>query len=422
MSEVMDINATEAIENVLDRSKWVKWKFSDLVENVVEKVVPKDSGLDHYIGLKHLDTGSLKIRKFGETESLIGNKLKIYKGDLIFAKRNSYLKRVAIAEFDAVASAHALVLRPNSENVNPDFLPFFMMSEKFWQRAIEISVGSLSPTINWKVLAKQEFLLPPKDQQAQLAKLLWAMDEVIEREVSIKNNLEITLNSFIRKIFTDEIISNSDRETVKCKSLFQTKWEERSLPVNWKPMKLSEALENTQNGFAEGKRDKNGISQLRMNNVTRDGRIDLEKVAMIPSRNNIERYLICDNDVLFCNTNSEDLVGKSILATSIIKDFSFSNHFTRLRGRKELITQKFLYLWLKFHFDIGLFERLCTRWIGQAAVQTESLVRLQIIIPPIKEQENAGNYCQKIEDNIDIVKDKIDSSKSLQKSLINQVF
>ena len=123
--EQMDI--TNAIENKIYRSNWVKWKFSDLVKNIVEKVVPKDSGLEHYIGLKHLDTGSLKIRRFGETESLIGDKLKIYKGDLIFAKRNSYLKRVAIADFDAVASAHALVLRPNAENVNPDFLPFFMM-------------------------------------------------------------------------------------------------------------------------------------------------------------------------------------------------------------------------------------------------------------------------------------------------------
>ena len=45
MSEVAEMNITEAIENKIDRSNWVKWKFSDLVENIVEKVVPKDSGL-----------------------------------------------------------------------------------------------------------------------------------------------------------------------------------------------------------------------------------------------------------------------------------------------------------------------------------------------------------------------------------------
>jgi len=182
MIELGNIDITEAIESKLDRSKWKTYKFSDLVENIVEKVVPIGSGLKHYIGLEHLDSGSLKIRRFGDTDSLIGDKLKIYKGDLIFAKRNSYLKRVAIAEFDAVASAHSMVLRPKPKNVDPKFLPFFMMSEVFWKRAIEISVGSLSPTINWKTLAKQEFLLPPKEEQGKLADLLWAMDDVIEKE------------------------------------------------------------------------------------------------------------------------------------------------------------------------------------------------------------------------------------------------
>ena len=155
-----------------------------------------------------MDTESLKIRRFGETSTLIGDKLKIYKGDLIFAKRNAYLKRVAIAEFDAVASAHSMVLRPKSKNVNPDFLPFFLMSEVFWKRAIEISVGSLSPTINWKALAKQEFLLPPKDQQAQLAELLWAMDEVIERERDVLDKLKIDKTVYLKSFFkenTDEI-------------------------------------------------------------------------------------------------------------------------------------------------------------------------------------------------------------------------
>lgn len=195
-----DLDITQAIEGKFDRSKWERWKFSDLVENIVEKVVPKESGLEHYIGLKHLDSGSLHIRRFGETASIEGDKLKIYKGDFIFAKRNSYLKRVAIAEFDAVASAHSLVLRAKSENVLPEFLPFFLLSERFWQRAIEISVGSLSPTINWRVLAKQEFLLPPKEQQAEIAELLWAMDMVVQNELKVIEKIKVARECLFRNL------------------------------------------------------------------------------------------------------------------------------------------------------------------------------------------------------------------------------
>ena len=126
------------IENKINRSNWIKFKFSDLVENITEKASPKNSDLKHYIGLEHLDSGSLEIKRFGKTSDLKGDKQKIYKGDFILAKRNAYLKRVAIAKFDALASAHSFVLRAKEENILPSFLPFFLLSDQFWSKAIEI--------------------------------------------------------------------------------------------------------------------------------------------------------------------------------------------------------------------------------------------------------------------------------------------
>jgi len=215
----MKINITKITEKEIDRSKWIKWKFSDLVENVVEKVTPKKSGLEHYIGLKHLDAGSLKISRFGKTSDIEGDKQKIYKGDFIFAKRNAYLKRIAIADFDAVASAHALVLRAKSESILPEFMPFFLLSELFWQRAIEISVGSLSPTINWKSLAKQEFLLPPKKVQVKLAELFWSMNEVFEKQNIVLDKLKRFDLSQLNHFFYDDPTS----EKVKLKDIISIK-------------------------------------------------------------------------------------------------------------------------------------------------------------------------------------------------------
>ena len=50
----------------------------------------------------------------------------------------------------------------------------------FMEWAIEISVGSLSPTINWKTLRMREFSLPPLDKQKRIAEMLWATDEAHE--------------------------------------------------------------------------------------------------------------------------------------------------------------------------------------------------------------------------------------------------
>lgn len=415
--------ATEKIDlNNLDKSDWKTYRFDEIAQNISERVDPNNTDLEVYIGLEHIDSESLHIKRHGTPDDVNGTKLKFYKDDIIFGRRRAYQRKAGIATCDGFCSAHALVLRANPDVISPELFPFFLHSNLFMNRAVDISVGSLSPTINWGTLKHQEFLVPPKYLQYELSKLLWSINDVIESTSSLLTKLEASLNAFIKKTFTEEIHIGAPKENIKCKSLFQTQWENRVFPIGWKVMTFSDVVENVQSGFAEGKRDESGVPQLRMNNVTRDGRIYLEKIAMVPHRSNIDRYLINKHDVLFCNTNSEDLVGKTILATSEISHFCFSNHFTRLRGNPDFITQKFLYLWLKFHFDIGLFERLCVRWIGQAAVQTESLIKLQIILPSIKEQEYASNYCQEIEDNIDKVKCKIDSSKYLQKSLLTKAF
>jgi len=395
----MDINVTEVIENVLDRSKWVKWKFSDLVENIVDKVVPKDSGLDHYIGLKHLDTGSLKIRRFGETESLIGDKLKIYKGNLIFAKRNSYLKRVAIAEFDAVASAHALVLRPNSENVNPDFLPFFMMSEKFWQRAIEISVGSLSPTINWKVLAKQEFLLPPKDQQAQLAKLLWAMDEVIEKEKEVLRSVE---QSYLVKIEKELLNKNSEKTYFKDLGKIIR-------GVGYKPNDLLDSYTN------------DTCVILRSNNIF-ESKINYDDIKILNLQKVKPSQILNTGDFAICMSNgSKDLVGKSAIYFDEGENVSIGSFCAGFRPKNNLSQRTVQHLFASNSYRYGI-----KRILSGSAINNLKPSDIESLFLRIEEDKTKVdillNELDSLVKNISILEAKISVSQVLQKSIINQIF
>src|SRR5688572_29981767 len=117
-------------------------KFGDFVEFVREQGQPTEEDSPNYIGLEHLDPGSLHVKRWGSEADLKGQKLRMKKGDILFAKRNAYLKRVAIAPHDGFFSAHGMVLRPLGKNVLPEFLPLFLKSDLFMNRAIEISVGS----------------------------------------------------------------------------------------------------------------------------------------------------------------------------------------------------------------------------------------------------------------------------------------
>ena len=101
-----------------------------------------------------------------------GTKLLADEGDIIFGKRRAYQKKVGISPFACICSAHALVIRENSTRVNPGFLPWFMLSDVFTTRAISISEGSLSPTIKWRTLADQEFMIPNLEDQGRITQIL----------------------------------------------------------------------------------------------------------------------------------------------------------------------------------------------------------------------------------------------------------
>ena len=162
---------------------WKMVKFGDIAQNVAVRVDPAGAKTDVYVGLEHLDPSTLHLRQWGHPSDVTGQKLVFNKGDVIFGRRRAYQRKLAVAEFDGICSAHAMVVRAKTKMILPEFLPFFLQSDMFMERAIEISVGSLSPTINWKTLKVQEFPLPPLDVKGGEKMYQWTAGKEVRRPV-----------------------------------------------------------------------------------------------------------------------------------------------------------------------------------------------------------------------------------------------
>ena len=152
----------------------MKYRFDQIAINSTVKKKPIDADKEHYIGLEHLDSDCLIVSRWGAEVTPIGEKLLMQKGDILFGKRRAYQRKVGIAPFDGIFSAHGMVLRPKENVVIKEFFPFFIASDQFMERAVRISVGGLSPTINWRDLKEQEFELPSLEEQRILSEKLWA--------------------------------------------------------------------------------------------------------------------------------------------------------------------------------------------------------------------------------------------------------
>ena len=182
-----------------------KFKFGDLVYNITEKARPVAGDEEFYIGLEHLDSGSLSVKRWGSKVALKGDKIKMTKGDILFGRRNTYLRRVALAPHNGLFSAHGMIFRANEKYIDKDYLLFFIASDSFMDAAIRISVGSLSPTVNWKELKELEFEIPDIESQRKTVELLKSANALKENYENLLSLTDELVKSQFIEMFGDPI-------------------------------------------------------------------------------------------------------------------------------------------------------------------------------------------------------------------------
>ncbi|MCD6619750.1 restriction endonuclease subunit S [Aeromonas veronii] len=152
--------------------------FGDVVRlSKAKSKDPLSDGIEHYVGLEHLEPGDLRIRSWGNVADGVTFTSVFQPGQVLFGKRRAYQRKVAVADFSGVCSGDIYVLETKDAQVLlPELLPFICQTDAFFDHAVGTSAGSLSPRTNWTSLANFEFMLPPIDEQHRLVKLLTAIE------------------------------------------------------------------------------------------------------------------------------------------------------------------------------------------------------------------------------------------------------
>jgi restriction endonuclease S subunit len=369
--------------NILDKSTWESFRFEEITNRVSEGVDPNTTTLEKYVGLEHIDADNIHIKRFGTPDDVSGGKLKCYPGNVIFGKRRAYQRKAAIVDFEGICSAHAFVFRANPEVIDPKLFPFFLHSDQFMHRAVDISVGGLSPTINWGDLKGQEFLLPPKAEQARLAELLWAIDEVVEKDKLVLAKIKRSDVCQLKHYFYDD--QKSDR--IKLKNIV-------SLKKGKKPNTLNETGEGLPYCTAK---------YLRTNEIE----------SVVPESTISKAFVIDDADIiiLWDGSNAGEMLRgkKGVLASTmcklVLEDKSFNMDFIFqfLRFRSNDIRRATVGSAIP-HVDPGMIENI------------------EIPVLEMKNQKSIVALFNNILSNINLLESKILASQSLQKSLINEIF
>ena len=159
-----------------------KYRFGDIVREVKDKVDRDNNPYEYYIAGDHMDTDELHLLRRGAFEgSDVGPAfIRIFKpGQVLYGSRRTYLRKVAVADFEGVTANTTFVLESKDETILlQSLLPFIMQADRFVQHSIKRSKGSTNPYVLFSDLADYEVNLPSIEEQRKLSDLLWAIDGV----------------------------------------------------------------------------------------------------------------------------------------------------------------------------------------------------------------------------------------------------
>jgi type I restriction enzyme S subunit len=171
-------------------------------------------------------------------------------------------------------------------------------------------------------------------------------------------------------------------------NLSGVKHDDDRVPEGWEKRTIESICSTITPGFAcsRSHQMEGGHVHLRTHNISTMGTLNFDLLVQIdPNMVDSQKASLRKGDILFNNTNSQELVGKTSLVDRDY-EYGFSNHITRLRLNEDVFPG-FVVFYLTMLRNSGYFAKLCTRWINQAAVNTDTLRRETIALPPLAEQK-----------------------------------
>lgn len=182
--------------------KYQTIKIGDVAEEISERVDnPSKSGYGKFVGLEDFETEELRISNYSPTEGLVSAMKLFKKDDVLFARRNVYLKRVSQAIFDGVCSGDAIVMRADKAIILPEFLTLVLNTNEFWDYALSNAAGAFSKRIKWRELEVYSFDLPDLKTQKRIVdvfqQLQITLDEIALQKQTLKNLKQKLLNEIL---------------------------------------------------------------------------------------------------------------------------------------------------------------------------------------------------------------------------------
>lgn len=304
-------------------------------------------------------------------------------GHVLYGSRRTYLRKVAIADFEGITANTTYVLEPiNPEVLLPGLLPFIMQTEAFTQHSVRESKGSVNPYVNFSDLAWFEFALPPPEEQRRLVEVLSSANTAWADSEKLVESLNTLIASFAR-----ELIMRLEHSGLGVSAGID------ALGLNSEPsLKTGPFGTKLKTSYFQ----KAGRSVVTIGSIAETGLDPSELFFLSEERaQEFRDYECLPGDIVFSRVAD---VGRCHVIQEQETGYIISSNLIRIRINPDRVRPK--YLWLMLRYSDGLRKqvaRVTTQAAGRLLVNTKTLSTLQFFLPNLADQDELLTQVEALE-------------------------
>ncbi|WOI40124.1 restriction endonuclease subunit S [Bacillus altitudinis] len=365
----------------------------------------EEKGIPYIMGASNIVDNQLDVERWIETPTVIG-----VRGDILVSVKGT-VGKVIIQELDEVHLSRQIMALRSKDTVLNKFL--YLYIQTYVEKLKEVAKGII-PGISRDDILNAPFPLLPLNEQKRIAdkveRLLSKIDEAKQLVEEAKKTFELRRAAILDKAFRGELTrkwrgENADITTANewieqinlLKEGTKTKYKDQldssileklyELPREWKWVRLNDLIEaSTYGTSAKTNDDVTGTPVLRMGNIV-DGYLELNNLKYLPNNHeDVLKYDLQTNDLLFNRTNSYELVGKtSVITEDVSERFTFASYLIRVRLFYKDFLASYVSHYINSHVGRKILLSMVTQQVGQANINSQKLASLPIPLPSQEE-------------------------------------
>lgn len=326
--------------------------------------------------------------------------------------KDSYFKK-------AVVDSHVTIVRFDRNNINPEYVFYFIASPFVQKKIEEMQSGSTNQVeLGRGAIVETYIPLAPFNEQkrivAKIEELFSELDKGLESLKTARQQLKIYRQAVLKHAFDGKLTAN---------------WRKKNgVEGDWKRMPLKDVIEEPKYGTSKKcGYEIHGTGVLRIPNITA-GAVDASDLKFAEfAEDEAKQYQLQEGDILTIRSNgSVAIVGQCALISQKDEHFLYAGYLIRLRPKQDLILPRFLLYVLSSHELRVQIENKAKSTSGVNNINSGEIKSLVIPICSIQEQKQIVAILDEQLTELDRTENDIDNhlekSEALRQSILKRAF